>query len=851
MIYSGESDRERRSRELRGPQDPGDHPPPGGTEGAGGASELLELRARVRELTTELHAALHFLGSIREHAESVFSSHRWRIGSRIVDAYLRLRGRQRPDTAEDHLRRLYRDVDAWQTRRRSFGNREPGEQTAPSPATGLPRARSEAERRGLLFFQQVGRVLGATETGSLSQLFERSEEMILAHQAATASYGGPLVSVVLPTYNRAHVLDEAVRSVFEQTYTEWELIVSDDGSSDSTAELVAEFDDSRIRYLRGENAGAAVARNRALREARGEIIAYLDSDNIWHPDHLLAMVGGLERHPGHYCVFAKHIDVVMEADCYRVKGYHAPPFSYERLAQKNFIDLNVFAHRRELFDVLGGFDDALRRQQDWDLILKYAFLRDPLFLDMFLVLYRRNPSWDQITVRERENLDTVRVISDRQERFHTGGPTVLLSTPRPSVSVISWDICRNHLSKAYNLAEALSQDRDVELVGFRFFEEEIFPPYAHETPSFETKYFTGRDFPSFHHDLARALAAIRGDVVYAVKPRLPSLGLALLANFHFGKPVVLEINDLESEVSNPRPGEEGPSISLARTEIGDRRLLVPHHELWSRLLEGLAPELPTLVTHNANLDRRFGEKSYQVRNLKDERWYEPASYTREEIRQRLGFAPADRVLLFGGMVRRHKGVFSLAEFVEALDDQRYKLLVVSSRASPDAAELERSAGERVRILPPQGRNQMAEINSAADATVLWLDPSVPASHFQMPYKLTDALAMQLPVVANPVSDLTALGQAGALRLVEFGDYDQLARSLEEIFSDTEATSEMTRRGRRLYLRQFGYRAARANVELLLRRGGADRRCLRAASSFESFFADFYLATAPRMPEDGR
>lgn len=95
------------------------------------------------------------------------------------------------------------------------------------------------------------------------------------------------VSIIMPSYNTARFIAETVRSVLAQTYTDWELIIVDDCSTDNTDEVVATFTDPRIRYLKNEtNSGAAVSRNRALREATGRWIAFLDSDDLWLPEKL-------------------------------------------------------------------------------------------------------------------------------------------------------------------------------------------------------------------------------------------------------------------------------------------------------------------------------------------------------------------------------------------------------------------------------------------------------------------------------------------------------------------------------------------------------------------------------------
>lgn len=99
--------------------------------------------------------------------------------------------------------------------------------------------------------------------------------------------GCGLVSIIMPSYNTEEYIAESIQSVIEQTYKNWELIIVDDCSTDHTDQVVAGFTDIRIRYLKNEkNSGAAVSRNRALREAQGRWIAFLDSDDLWHPEKL-------------------------------------------------------------------------------------------------------------------------------------------------------------------------------------------------------------------------------------------------------------------------------------------------------------------------------------------------------------------------------------------------------------------------------------------------------------------------------------------------------------------------------------------------------------------------------------
>lgn len=107
-----------------------------------------------------------------------------------------------------------------------------------------------------------------------------------------------LVSIIMPSYNTAEFIEQTIKSVLAQTYKNWELIIVDDCSTDNTDEAVEQFlTDKRIKYLKNKhNSGAAVSRNRALREVKGKWIAFLDSDDLWMPEKLMLQIMFMKKH---------------------------------------------------------------------------------------------------------------------------------------------------------------------------------------------------------------------------------------------------------------------------------------------------------------------------------------------------------------------------------------------------------------------------------------------------------------------------------------------------------------------------------------------------------------------------
>ena len=231
--------------------------------------------------------------------------------------------------------------------------------------------------------------------------------MVLLREAPLARLRGELaahpantpVSIIMPAWNRASTIGRAIESVLQQSYPNWELLVVDDGSTDGTAEAVEALRVGRenIRCLRIAHAGVSAARDAGLRAAKGEVIAYLDSDNRWHPDYLLFMAHAL-RETGARCAYAA-MRIIDEDDGGAV-SWRAHRFNMDALLKNNYIDINIFAHRRELFTELGGFDRELRRWVDWDLILRYVARHDPVEVPAALCDYFRRKRLNQITLEE-------------------------------------------------------------------------------------------------------------------------------------------------------------------------------------------------------------------------------------------------------------------------------------------------------------------------------------------------------------------------------------------------------------------------------------------------------------------
>lgn len=221
----------------------------------------------------------------------------------------------------------------------------------------------------------------------------------------------PMVSVIMPTWNRADIIHEAIESVMEQAYDNWELLIIDDDSQDGTDNVVNGFKDFRIKYYKISKGNGAIARNHGLRLASGDIVAFLDSDNIWSPTYLNHVVRS-HLDSGKYVVYTGFIDAVVESKKIESYTYKFRSFDFQALSNRNFIDLNTFSFDAKLLDIFGVFDPSLPRQQDWDLVTRFTAFFEPYGIDKPLVFYRRNAEWNQVTITQK-HVDTRSVVMQK------------------------------------------------------------------------------------------------------------------------------------------------------------------------------------------------------------------------------------------------------------------------------------------------------------------------------------------------------------------------------------------------------------------------------------------------------
>lgn len=205
----------------------------------------------------------------------------------------------------------------------------------------------------------------------------------------------PLVSIVLPTFNRAQYLRQTLAAVFAQTFCNWQLIVADDGSGEETRSLLRSLrNEPRVKlFLLAHTGNPAGVRNAALRAADGELIAFLDSDDLWMPEKLQKQVAALRDHPECGWCYTRFVRIDEDGEILKNEpnlNWTAHPDAYFEQVVRGQVAIRTpcVLVRRQLVVETGGFDEALHSCEDYDLWMRLALRSEALVLQETLVRIR-------------------------------------------------------------------------------------------------------------------------------------------------------------------------------------------------------------------------------------------------------------------------------------------------------------------------------------------------------------------------------------------------------------------------------------------------------------------------------
>lgn len=206
----------------------------------------------------------------------------------------------------------------------------------------------------------------------------------------TAKDQMPTISVVIPAYNAERTILETIKSVQQQTFSDFEIIVINDGSSDQTLELLSQVEDSRLKIYSYNNSGLSTARNRGISHSTGEYIAFLDADDLWTPEKLELQLAALQKQPAAGVAYSWTNFMDEKGESFRT----GEPIWFEGNVYTHLLDGNFIASgsnpliRKKAIESVGGFDSTLRSCEDWDFWLRLAACWEFVVVPKPQILYR-------------------------------------------------------------------------------------------------------------------------------------------------------------------------------------------------------------------------------------------------------------------------------------------------------------------------------------------------------------------------------------------------------------------------------------------------------------------------------
>lgn len=284
-------------------------------------------------------------------------------------------------------------------------------------------------------------------------------------EMSSDSRAAPRVSVIIPTYNRAQLINRAIQSVLDQTYQDFELVVVDDCSTDNTEDIVNSIADERVRYIRHEtNKGASAARNTGIKASRGELIGFLDSDDEWLPEKLRLQVEVIDSSSSSVGLVYGGYEVIDDETKRTIQRVYPEKRGYifEDVLKMNGPTKPLTPLvRRECFDKVGLFDEEMRFGEDWEMWVRIAEHYEFDFVNG--VVGRYHKSTHQITRDRSSALEGLLKFQAKYQCQLSGNPEIFAHQLKWLGQRYLWELDDYATARKYLAKAVRANPRDVRL----------------------------------------------------------------------------------------------------------------------------------------------------------------------------------------------------------------------------------------------------------------------------------------------------------------------------------------------------------------------------------------------------
>lgn len=391
------------------------------------------------------------------------------------------------------------------------------------------------------------------------------------------------------------------------------------------------------------------------------------------------------------------------------------------------------------------------------------------------------------------------------------------SKKQPKVSIVVSDLSSAGAGRwggggvrSFLLAQALQKlGCEVEILGFVFGDRAAVSSQS----EIQVSCFHGCNYPRFFSSATQLLKQIDGDIIYAMRPKATTFGLALWKRLTTKKPIILDIDDWELSWVGGEQWRYRPSLKQFARDVlkSEGALRYPDHPLYLKMMEERVNKANAVTIHTQFLQKRFG--GVYIPNGKDTALFNPELYNSEASKKRYGLSE-HKILMFPGAPRPYKGVEDVLIALDKLNDASLKLVIVGGSPYDDYdAQLMKKWGRWIIQLPKHPSNKMPDIVAAADVIVV-PQRNTPAALAQFPLKLTDGMSMAKPILATKVGDIPdILGDNGYM--VDSRSPEQIAEQIEFIFQNFTSAIEKGKRARERCIENYSIDAMASTLSQII------------------------------------